>query len=133
MPQIRDPFVHEVGGVLAAAPHNMLVTVKAAQPTREGRPTQAVMYVDVISIMDETTAAAVVDIGFMVGSHITWSRTLVCTNDTYWYRNHVHYTLTSDYQVVARFRIADPPNGAKVGDVVHMNVSGYYMEPYTSP
>ncbi len=133
MPQIRDPFIYEVGDDLRPAPNNLLIMPKAAQPTREGRPTQAVMYVDVIALMDETTEGAVVDIGFMVGSHITWSRTVTLATAGFWYRNHVHYTLTSDYQAVARFRLRDNQTGALEGDVIHMNVHGYYLEPYTSP
>ncbi len=133
MPQIRDPFVHEVADNLRAAPNNLLITVKARQPTREGRPTQAVMHIDVVSIINNDRAGSLVDIGFMVGSHITWSRTLVCTNGSRWYRNHVHYTLTSDYQIVARFHLVTEGAGARVGDHVQMNVNGYYLEPYTSP
>lgn len=133
MPQQRDPFSHEVAGVLAADPANRLITVKAAQPTRKGRPTQSVMFVGIVSVIDETTAGAIVDLGYMVGSRVTWSRTIVCATAGYWYRNHVNYTLLSDHQIVARFRIASGSNGAEVGDMVRMNVNGYYLDPYTSP
>jgi len=133
MPQHRDPFVHRVTERLRAAPDNTLIMPKARQPTRQAGGIQAVMYIDNISVMDETSAAVIVDIGFMVGSIITWSRTFVCATAGYWYRNHVHYTLTSDYQVVARFRITANDGGGTLDDVIHMNINGYYLEPYTSP
>jgi len=133
MPQIRDPFIHEVDDDLRAAPANLLVSPKARQPPRAGRPAQAVMYIDVVSICNFTTGGGYVDIGFMVGSHITWSRTFTLGDPGHWTRNHVHYTLTSDYQVVARFHLEDAEKKNNVGDHVQMNINGYYMEPYTSP
>ncbi|GAF92946.1 unnamed protein product, partial [marine sediment metagenome] len=104
-----------------------------SQPTRQTGVLQAVQHIDVVSLCNFTRAASQVDIGFMVGSHITWSRTIVLTNGSRWYRNHVHYTLTSDYQIVARFNLVTEGAGAQVGDHVQMNVNGYYLEPYTSP
>ncbi len=133
MPQRRDPIVYQVQDRLRAAPWNVLVTPKAAQPTRQTGVLQAVMYIDVISCMNPTHAAGVVDLGFMVGANITWSRTFAMPTAGYWYRNHMHYTLTSDYQVVARFRLVAEGDGNYLGDVVHMNVNGYYLEDYTSP
>lgn len=133
MPQIRDPFVYEVIDRLRAKPSNMLISPKARQPTSRGREAQAIQYVAVISVMNEKSANTICDLGFMLGSHIFWSRTFTMATAGYWYRNHVHYTLTSDYQVVARFRIVDQDGGAAEGDVVHMNVNGYYLEEYTSP
>ncbi|GAJ16910.1 unnamed protein product, partial [marine sediment metagenome] len=50
-----------------------------------------------------------------------------------WLRNHVHYTLTSDYQIVCRFNLVTQGEGNYAGDHVQMNVNGYYLEPYTSP
>ena len=133
MPQYRDPFVHRVKERLRCVPDNMIITPKARQPTRQAGGIQAVEYIDVVSVMDETSAAAIVDIGFMVGSIITWSRTITLTTAGFWYWTHPHYTLTSDYQIVARFRIPEQNGGACVDDVIHMNVNGYYLEPYTSP
>lgn len=133
MPQYRDPIIYEVGDNLRAAPNNILITPKASQPTRQEGVLQPVMFIDVISLMDETHGAVLADIGFMVGSHITWSRTIALTFAGHWYRNHVHYTLTSDYQLVARFRIGEEGGDGAVSDVVHMNVNGFYLEPYTSP
>jgi len=83
--------------------------------------------------MNEDHDAGIVDLGFMVGSHIYWTRTFVMTTATYWYRNHVHWTLTSDYQVVARFRVVTQGDGNYEGDIVHMNVNGFYLEEYASP
>jgi len=133
MPQIRDPFSHEVTDNLRAAPNNLLIMPKARQPTREGRPTQAVMFIDNVSLMDEVSAGVHVDIGFMIGTHITWSRTVTLATAGYWYWAHPHYTLLSDYQIVARFRIESVNGGGTLGDPIHMNVHGYYLEPYTSP
>ena len=132
MPHQRDPIIHRVTDRVRAAPWNMLITPKAAQPTRRGRPPQAVYHVDVMSVMNEDHDASIVDLGFMVGSLITWTRTFACTTAGYWYRNNVHYTLTSDYQLLARFRLVTEGDGAYVGDIVHLNVNGYYLEPYTS-
>ncbi len=133
MPQIRDPFSHEVDDYLRAAPNNILATPKAAQPTRAGRPTQSVMFIDNVSVMNEASAAAIVDIGFMIGSHITWSRTVTLATAGYWYWAHPHYTLLSDYQVVARFRVTANDGGSAEGDHVHMNVTGFFLDPYASP
>lgn len=133
MPQYRDPFVHRMTELLRAAPKNFIITPKASQPTRARGGIQAVMHVDVVSLMNEMATNAIVDLGFMVGSTITWSRTVTLATPLSWYRNHVHYTLTSDYQVVARFRIATPDGGQAVDDIIHMNVNGYYLEPYSSP
>jgi len=133
MPQIRDPFTHEVSDNLRAAPNNILVTPKARQPTRKGRPTQSVMYIENVSVMAEISAAVHVDIGFMIGSHITWSRTVTLATAGYWYWAHPHYTLLSDYQVVARFRVENANGGGTLGDPIHMNVTGYFFDPYESP
>lgn len=133
MPQQRDPFVIEVDDNLRAAPNNLLVTPKARQPTRQRGGIQAVFFIDVVSITNFTHEEGVFDVGFMVGSHITWTRTFTLGAAGYWTRNHVHYTLTSDYQIVARFHIVAEGKGNYVGDHVQMNVNGYYLEPYTSP
>jgi len=118
---------------LRAAPNNLLVTPKATQPTRGGRPTQSVMYIDNVSLMNDVSAGSIVDIGFMIGSHITWTRTVVLATAGYWYWAHPHWTLLSDYQVVARFRITNQNGGGTLLDPIHMNVSGYYLDPYESP
>ena len=133
MPQYRDPIVHRITERLRCAPDNMLITPKARQPTRQEGVLQPVKFIDVVSLMNETSAAAIVDIGFMVGSIITWSRTITLATAGYWYWTHPHYTLTSDYQVVARFRITANNGGGTLDDVIHMNVNGYFLEPYTSP
>lgn len=133
MPQLRDPIVIEMVDILRAAPRNILISPKASQPTRSSGGIQAVQYIDNVSVMNETSAACIVDLGFMVGSHVFWTRTFVCTTAGYWYRNHVHWTLTSDYQVVARFRITSQNGGGTLDDVIHMNINGYYLEPYSSP
>jgi len=133
MPQYRDPFSHEVSDYLQAAPNNILVTPKASQPTREGKPTQSVMFIDNVSLMDAVSATVHVDVGFMIGSHIVWTRTVTLAVAGYWYWAHPHWTLLSDYQVVARFRIEANNGGGTLLDPIHMNVSGFYLEPYTSP
>lgn len=133
MPQKRDPFSYEVSDYLQPAPNNILVTPKATQPTRRGRPTQSVMVIENVSLMDEVSASVLVDIGFMIGSHIVWTRTVTLGVATYWYWAHPHWTLLSDYQVAARFRIASTNGGGVLEDPIHMNVSGYYLEEYTSP
>ncbi|MBA7613093.1 hypothetical protein ES703_20336 [subsurface metagenome] len=133
MPQIRDPFIHEVSDYLRAVPNNILVTPKARQPTREGKPTQSVMFIDNISLMDAISATVHVDVGFMIGSHIVWSRTVTLAVATYWYWAHPHYTLLSDYQVVARFRIEANNGGGTLEDPIYMNVTGYFFDPYASP
>lgn len=133
MPQIRDPFSHEVRDNLRAAPNNILVTPKARQPTRKGRPTQSVMYIENVSLMDGISATVHVDIGFMIGSHIVWSRTVTLATAGYWYWAHPHYTILSDYQVVARFRIESLNGGGTLGDPIYMNVTGYFFDPYESP
>ena len=91
------------------------------------------MYIENVSLMDEISAAVHVDIGFMIGSHIVWSRTVTLATPTYWYWAHPHYTLLSDYQVVARFRIESLNGGGTLGDPIHMNVTGYFFDPYESP
>jgi len=133
MPQQRDPIIYEVFEGLKAVPGNLLITPKDTQPTRQEGVLQPVVYIDTVSLMDETNAAVIVDVGFMVGSHIFWMYTDTLTTTGYWYFQHVHWTLTSDYQVVARVRIGEQNGGAREGDLVHMNVNGYYLEPYTSP
>ncbi|GAI61415.1 unnamed protein product, partial [marine sediment metagenome] len=94
---------------------------------------QAVMHIDVVSVCNFDHKDGVIDIGFMVGSHITWSRTFSLGAAGAWLRNHVHYTLTSDYQIVCRFNLVTQGEGNYAGDHVQMNVNGYYLEPYTSP
>jgi len=133
MPQQRDPIMYMLKDTLRDAPWNMLITPKAAQPTRQEGVLQPVIYIDVISVMNEAHDGGIVDLGFMVGTTITWTRTFAMATATYWYRNHMHYTLTSDYQVVARFRLVTEGDGNYVDDIVHMHVNGYYLEPYTSP
>lgn len=133
MPQHRDPIVMEVDGDLAAIPHNLLVSPKARQPTRQAGGIQAVQFIDVVSVCNFDHKDGVIHIGFMVGSHITWSRTFSLGAVGAWLRNHVHYTLTSDYQIVCKFDLVAEGEGNYVGDRVQMNVNGYYLEPYTSP
>jgi len=111
----------------------MLITPRASQPLRRVGVLESVMFVQVVSVMDETHDAAICDLGFMAGGRITWSRTLTLTTAGYWYPNHVNYSLTSDHQIVARFRNIGDGGGAAAGDIVHLNVNGYYLEPYESP
>lgn len=133
MPQQRDPIVYEVEDILRDEPWNMLITPKASQSSHPPGVSQDVMYIDNVSVMDDESSGVICDLGFMVGGHITWTRTFVMTTATYWYRNHTHWTLTSDYQIVARFRITANNGGGAVGDTVHMHVNGFYLEPYSSP
>lgn len=133
MPQHRDPIIIEVDDNLRDDPNNLLITPKARQPTRQAGGIQAVQFIDVVSVCNYDHATGYIDIGFMVGTHITWSRTFALGAAGHWLRNHVHYTLTSDYQIVCRFHIVTEGDGNYVGDHVHMNVNGYYLEPYTSP
>lgn len=133
MAQQRDPIVYQMQDVLRAAPENVLVTPKAAQPTRASGVLQAVMYIERVGLMNEDHAGGVVDIGFMVGSNVHWYWTLVLTTATYWYWAFVQWTLTSDYQVVSRWRLVTQDNGNYVNDIARMNVNGYYLEPYSSP
>ena len=118
MPQFRDPLVWRVSKVIGSTAGNDLMTPDT------GRPGQ-VMYIDNVSLMNETAAGQVVDIGFFDGRQITWTRTMVLTTAGYWYYCHVHWSLTTDYQIIARFRTSP--------SMAHMNVNGYVLEPYTSP
>lgn len=133
MPQQRDPFVSEVVEAIRAAPDNLLIEPRAAQPTRAGGGVQAVKHIERVSLMNAAGSGGLVDIGLMRGSHIHWIWTLTLTTAGVWYWAHLEITTLSDYQVVARFRISEQNGGAHLNDPVHMNVHGYYLEPYTSP
>ena len=133
MPQYRDPICWRVKDSLRADNEAQLVTPKSSQPTRQVGVLQPVMYVERLGVMNETSAATICDIGYMVGGYIHWFWTMALTTAGYWYWAHVQWTLTSDYQIVARWRVPTQNGGAGIGDICHLNVNGYYLEPYTSP
>jgi len=133
MPQQRDPICYKIKDSLRADALFRLVTPKASQPTRQAGVLQPVMYLERLAVMNETSSGGLVDIGFMVGSDVHWYWTLALTTALTWYWAFVQWTLTADYQVVAQFRVPAQNGGNCAGDICHLNVNGYYLEPYTSP
>jgi len=133
MPQYRDPICHQVQDSLRDATLCRLVTPKANQPTRQVGVLQPVMYIERLALMNEDSSGGLADIGYMVGSNVHWFWTLTLTTAGIWYWAFVQWTLTADYQIVAEFRVPAQNGGNNIGDICHLNVNGYYLDPYSSP
>ena len=124
MPQQRDPQLWEVASVIQAPGPLELVTEPWTQRDH-------VIYLEAISVCNSTTPGGSVEIGLLQGGHHFALGTVVALVAGDWVRVPVRVTILSKYQVYARYPI--DAQGNQAGDLCHLHVVGYVLEPYSSP
>ena len=125
MPQQRDPFMWDVRDVVRGTQSLELQT----QPWT-GR--DQIMYVDEISVRNDTHSGGDVEIGLFMGGRYFELDTIFNLVAGMWHYGHGKFTFLSKWQIYARF-LYETEAACIDGDLCDLHVLGYVLEPYSSP
>ena len=128
MPQQRDPFLWEVRDVVRDGRDLVLIT----EPWT-GR--DQVLFADVVSVCNHGHAEGLVEVGLLQGGHFYALETVPMGVAGRWMRLGSRFTFLSKWQVYARFFYScqDGVGHCCDLDLCELHVTGYVLEPYSSP
>ena len=128
MPQQRDPFLWEVRDVVRDGHDLVLIT----EPWT-GR--DQVLFADMISVINHGHEYGNVEVGLVQGGHYYALETLTSISADAWIVVGSKFTFLSKWQVYARFfyDCELQEEHCCEGDLCELHVTGYVLEPYSSP
>ena len=128
MPQQRDPFLWEVRDVVRDGHDLVLIT----EPWT-GR--DQVLFADAVSVCNHGHAEGQVEIGLVQGGHFYALETVAGWAPGWWVPLRWGFTFLSKWQVYARFfyDCEDGQGNCCDLDLCELHVTGYVLEPYSSP
>ena len=124
MPQQRDPFLWEVRDVVRDGHDLVLIT----EPWT-GR--DQVLFADVVSVCNRGHGSGLVEVGLLQGGHFYALETVMIGMPGQWMPLGSRFTFLSKWQVYARFFYHQ--EYCCDLDVCELHVTGYVLEPYSSP
>ena len=128
MPQQRDPFLWEVRDTVRESQDLVLIT----EPWT-GR--DQVLFVDAVSVCNHGHGGGPVEVGLLQGGHFYALETVLMGVSDWWTLLGSRFTFLSKWQVYARFFYHCEEQGEYCceGDLCELHVTGYVLEPYSTP
>jgi len=128
MPQLRDPFLLIVDDMVRDGADLILITPQFSELNKA-------IVIEGVSICNHDGTGGDVEIGVVQSGRFIPRRTNLDCLAGMWYRRMRHETILSNMRIYARFIYEEDGNGDPCGDGNHceMNVSGYYLEEFTTP